>query len=61
MVTTQKSVSLANRLNNGEEIRCDYCKKGIYRPKNPKAAINHCFICDYCGRTYHWDPPVFVE
>ena len=44
MVNTIKTVSLAKRLNSGEEIRCDYCKKGIYKPMNPKAAINHCFM-----------------
>ena len=61
MEITQKSVSLANRLNAGEEIKCDHCKRGIYRPLNPKAAINYYFKCDYCGQVYHWDPPVIVE
>ena len=61
METTQKSVSLAKRLNEGEEIKCGRCQKGIYRPMNPKAEVNYYYKCDCCGQVYHWDPPVVVE
>ena len=52
---------LLSRLLSGEEVRCDECNKGIYRPLNPKCEVNHCFVCDVCGSTYHWDPVIEID
>ncbi len=61
METTQKSTSLMTRILNGEQVTCEKCRKGIYRPFNPKAKVNHCYVCDHCGDGIHWDPVVIVE
>ena len=29
--------------NYGEEVNCQRCKTGIYRPHNPEVKINHTF------------------
>lgn len=49
------------RILNGEQVTCEKCRKGIYRPFNPKAKVNHCYVCDHCGDGIHWDPVVIVE
>lgn len=61
METSEKSISLVTRLLNGEQVTCTVCGKGIYEPVNPKAKINHGFICDNCGAHFSWDPVVIVE
>ena len=61
METTAKSKSFLSKLLDGEDVVCDVCGKGIYRPFNPEAKINHYFTCDYCGLIYHWDPVVEIK
>ena len=61
METLNSSTSLVSRLLLGEEVKCDECKKGIYRPLNPNCKINHSFVCDVCGSTYHWDPVIEID
>lgn len=57
----QREKSLVERLLDGEEVVCLCCGKGIYRPVNPAAKINHYFVCDCCGDGVHWDPMVEVK
>ena len=61
METLASSTSLTSRLLSGEEIKCNKCKKGIYRPLNPDHKVNHWFVCDVCGNTYHWDPVIEID
>lgn len=61
METMKKSTSLISRLNGGEKVICTECRKGIYRPFNPKSKINHSYICDNCGAHVQWEPAVEVE
>lgn len=61
METLNNSISLSERLNNEEEVKCVECKKGYYRPINPKYKINHCFVCDKCGSRVTLEPNVVVD
>ena len=61
METFKTSKSLIERLLDGEEITCQICHKGIYRPFNPRFKINHSFVCDQCGSHIHWDPVVEID
>lgn len=61
METTKTSKSLVSRLLDGEEIVCEKCGKGTYRPFNPNFKVNHVYVCDKCGFGIHWDPVVEVE
>lgn len=61
METIPKYDFMIERLSSGEKITCKKCGKGIYRPFNPEFKDNHCYICDNCGDSYHWDPAVEVK
>lgn len=61
MDTSKKYISLSSRLIQGEEVVCEKCGKGIYRPFNPRFKINHVYVCDNCGDSVHWDPVVDIE
>lgn len=61
MENLKKSKSLTSRLLDGEEVVCENCGKGIYRPFNPQFKVNHSYVCDRCGDHVHWDPVVEVE
>lgn len=61
METTLKYDYMIERLNAGELVKCKSCGKGIYRPFNPDAKINHSYVCDNCGANVHWDPVVEVK
>lgn len=55
-----RNSDLLSRILSGEQVQCIRCKKGIYKPFNPKFDINHCYICDCCGDHYHYDPIVGI-
>lgn len=55
------SMSLADRILTGQEVKCEKCGKGIYKPFNPKAERNHTYVCDKCGNTIHFIPDATVE
>ena len=61
METNRNSTLFLDRLLSGEEVKCNICKKGIYKPFNPECEINHYFICNNCGSRFHWDPVVDIE
>lgn len=61
METFLKYDYMIEHLNKGEEARCKKCRKGIYRPYNPKSKINHIYVCDKCGSRFQWEPAVEVE
>lgn len=57
----QKSNYTIEDLQNGKEIKCHACHKGIYRPFNPKYKINHAYVCDNCGSSINIDYVVEVK
>ena len=61
METSNSSILLSEKLISGEEVKCVDCKKGIYKPFNPEAKVNHCFVCDTCGSHVMIEPCVVVE
>lgn len=61
MKTITNLISLEEKLNNGEEILCDVCKKCLMKPFNAQAKHNHLFICDNCGNKIFFEENVTIE
>ncbi len=54
-----ENITLTTKLR--DDIKCPNCHKGIVVPFNPKAEINHTFICNACGWSIHLDANVTIE
>lgn len=61
METIANLILLEKKLNDGEEIVCDVCKKGLMKPFNVQAKHNHLFICDNCGNKIFFEENVTIE
>jgi len=55
------SISLSDKLLNGEKVQCMKCKKGIYVPQNKEYTINHYYHCNMCNDTVILEPLVEIE
>ena len=61
MGTYQNSTLSVDALLRGDKVACRECGKGCYQPLNPSYKVNHYFVCDHCGSSFHWDPVVNIE
>lgn len=44
-----------NMLRNGEDVACETCDKGTYRPIGASYKYTNCFECDNCKEKLIFD------
>ena len=57
----RQALSLLEKLNNGEKIKCMACGKGYMLKCNPEIEKNFFFYCSECGEIWQFAKPIIIE
>ena len=61
MGVENKTLTIGERLRNGEKIICAECKNGYYITGVKDISTSHCFYCDKCNSMVNIDPIIEIE
>lgn len=61
MVVGGQDKTIIERLQSGELIQCNLCKKGIYITNAKDIKRSHSFFCDRCNSMINSDPVIDIE